>query len=329
MAHRSITRYRVILYIIKIESLIVLITCFLTAAALSAAVAPRYNSSKSLESLPPSPKGYGGHGGMFTFFVNFDAGMLTQRYNPEYAATHKNWQKVHALYEEHILNNFEYALTPRIPKTIHQIWLGSPLPEKYYALQQTWLEHHPDWEYRLWTDKEVEALNLINKKAYNKSTNYGQKSDIARYEILYRFGGLYVDTDFECLRAFDELHHCCDFYVGLSCQHSPHIINALIGAAPGHPILKECIHAIKRGNYKGGGFVATQNNTGPGLLTRSFLKCAGTAGTKDVAFPSSYFYPWPWYERDCNTRAQIMAWVRPETFALHHWHVSWNDGKTY
>ena len=33
----------------------------------------------------------------------------------------------------------------RIPKIIHQIWLGSPLPERYKQWQRTWTDNHPDW----------------------------------------------------------------------------------------------------------------------------------------------------------------------------------------
>src|ERR1700722_16260603 len=50
-----------------------------------------------------------------------------------------------ALYELHSPEKMELHNEPLIPKIIHQIWLGSPLPEKYKALQATWLNHHPDW----------------------------------------------------------------------------------------------------------------------------------------------------------------------------------------
>jgi mannosyltransferase OCH1-like enzyme len=66
---------------------------------------------------------------------------------------------------------------------------------------------------------------------------------------LYRFGGLYVDTDFELLQPekLDSLHKACDFYCGLTpldCQAFL-INNAIIGSIPGHPILKACITSLK------------------------------------------------------------------------------------
>ena len=67
-------------------------------------------------------------------------------------------------------------------------------PEKHKAFRETWMQNHPGWEFRLWTDADIEAFGLTNKRLYDETPNYGAKSDIARYEILYRIGGLYVDT---------------------------------------------------------------------------------------------------------------------------------------
>ena len=95
-----------------------------------------------------------------------------------------------------------------IPKIIHHIWLGSPFPDHLVALRQTWQRHHDstEWQMQLWDDDAIASFGLMNYEAYNAATNFGEKSDIARYEILYRLGGVYVDTDFECISALDDLH---------------------------------------------------------------------------------------------------------------------------
>lgn len=43
----------------------------------------------------------------------------------------------------------------KIPKIIHQIWLGSPLPQKFKKLQASWIKMHPEWTYILWTDRKA------------------------------------------------------------------------------------------------------------------------------------------------------------------------------
>jgi mannosyltransferase OCH1-like enzyme len=97
------------------------------------------------------------------------------------------------MYEE---NNF--SLIPpgtelKIPKIIHQIWLGSPLPESFKALRQSWITQHMgrDWLYKLWTDEDVAQMELYNQEFYDATNNYGIKSDILRWEILYM--NAYVD----------------------------------------------------------------------------------------------------------------------------------------
>lgn len=262
--------------------------------------------------------------------VDFDTAMATNYYyKKKLPDTHKDWKLVKDLYETHLITKPGYSLIPRIPKIIHQIWLGSEFPQKYVWLQETWKKHHPDWHYILWTEKELNAFKLENQKAYDTAANYGEKSDIARYEILYRLGGLYVDTDFECLRSFSVFHHYSDFYTGL-CSNADfvHCANGLIGSAPGHPIMRECIERLSKSDKKSGGFMSTLVKTGNFLYSKAFLKQAGKDGNKDIAFPPSFFYPWPDSHRQHNKREQIEKWLKPESFGIHHWYVSWNKGST-
>lgn len=262
------------------------------------------------------------------FVTPFDSSMamgVEDRYLPENSQTNPQWALAKKLYEDNALSNASVSEHPRIPKIIHQIWLGSPYPEKYKALRDTWLAHNPGWKYKLWTEPEIEALKLVNKKQYEKAKNYGERSDIARYEILYRFGGLYVDTDFECLRSFDVFHHCFDFYAGLGFGPEFELYNGLIGSAAGHPVLKCAIERI--GMHKPGTQVDTPFSTGPTFFAQCFYDTMKTQSkaikSHAVAFPCSYFYPWPCWERTYKEREEIEAWFRPETYAVHHWYTSW------
>lgn len=155
-----------------------------------------------------------------------------------------------------------------IPKIIHQIWIGPrPFPEKALKWKESWQKMHPDWEYKLWTNADVQHFDFANKKYFNQATNWGEKADILRYELVYRFGGLYVDIDFECLKPFDWLHHCCDFYAGIQAipllfNHKLRVANGLIAARPEHPILAHAIARIK--DFRQGPKVSTR--TGPRLF---------------------------------------------------------------
>ena len=166
------------------------------------------------------------------------------------------------------------AASSDIPKIIHHIWLGSPRPStpEYTVWFESWKLHHPDWEIRWWHDEDVRSMvergELINVDRFNAASNYGEKSDILRYEILLRYGGLYVDTDMECVSSFEALHSSrepaessarhrgfstgdkctgvCSFYVGWSNTGTIEINNGIIGSIPNHPILQSVVEAIQK-----------------------------------------------------------------------------------
>jgi mannosyltransferase OCH1-like enzyme len=210
-----------------------------------------------------------------------------------------------------------------IPPIIHFIWLGSPLPERCRAMVETWRSHHPHWTIKVWTDKDVEGFRMQNRAAFDKARNYGEKSDIWRYEILLRFGGVYVDTDFECLKSFDRIHKSCAFYAGLGYRPDPLLYNGLIGTVPGHPIIKLCVESLKTGSGDNNDS-RIMANTGPDFFTRCFFQRAGSCHNV-VPFPVTFFYPFPNSMRKerGNTGSVRRRWARAESYALHYWDWSW------
>lgn len=260
-------------------------------------------------------------------FISFDLSMSKANSHFEKCYTgkkqrHKQWVLFKKLYDQY--RHSSYSEKPRIPKIIHQIWLGSPFPQKYLAWQKSWQEKHPDWEYRLWTDADAKVFPFINRKRFDEAVNVGEKADIFRYEILNQFGGLYVDTDFACVQPFDIFHHTCDFYTGLEAALEENSVvalaNGLIGAAPGHPIIKSCIeHISKLSSGKDPGSVL--KISGPGCLKRAFIKCCQKGNYRNVAFPYTYFYPIPAQHFAKGTKPS--DWIQPETYGVHYWETSW------
>ncbi len=266
----------------------------------------------------------------FVESVLYSAQACCQPGNSLTPADVKGWQIFKPLYDKHIINNFHVSRKTRIPKIIHHIWLGSPLPEKFARYRRTWQQLHPTWTFMLWDDARVAQLGLVNLQAYNAATNYGEKSDIVRYEVLCRFGGLYVDTDFECLQPFDVLHHCSDFYTGSYPNPgggSLYVLNGLIGSKPGHPILKRCIKGIKKSAQSSNSAAAIIGRTGPDYFYRCIVQALVEHDKlhKTVIFPPTFFYPWSGALRGNRERDCIMRYIRPESFALHHWATSWTN----
>lgn len=207
----------------------------------------------------------------------------------------------------------------KIPKIIHQVWIGGKLPEIFKPLVKTWIEFHIDrgWVYKLWTDDDIEAFGLYNKEFYNQTDSPGVKSDLLKWEIVHRYGGVYVDMDFECYKALDLLHYTYDFYTAIQPLDTQfaQLGAALFAAVPGHPLLKHCIETIKDDwHHKG-----APTKSGPVHFTKSFYAMAGKDGSKDIAFPSFYFYPLGCLEKVLKKD----EWVAGGCFAVHHWAKSW------
>jgi mannosyltransferase OCH1-like enzyme len=121
----------------------------------------------------------------------------------------------HQLWKES-LENIILDDSLKIPKLIHFIWLGSSLPLKYSNIINVWKEKHPNFDIKIWNDEDVELLQLENINIFNNGSNYGIKSDILRYEILYNLGGIYIDIDYECIQSLENLTNTCSFFSGIS-----------------------------------------------------------------------------------------------------------------
>lgn len=201
----------------------------------------------------------------------------------------------------------------RIPKVIHRIWLGSAeMPPDYVRFGESWSEHHPGWEMRLWTDDELPPLRCPD--GLERCRNFGEASDVLRYEILHRFGGVYVDTDVECLRPLDALIADANAFAAYA---RPGVIgSAVIGAVPGHPAIDRTLDEVCAAAGTGQQVEAT----GPVALTRVL------EGADDVQlFGRETFYPLDYWEIPFTDRDEDAL---AGAYALHHWHATWQTRET-
>lgn len=203
-----------------------------------------------------------------------------------------------------------------IPRIIHRIWLGpKPLPAEFAAFGETWAALHPGWEMRLWTDANLPPL--ANQALFDSAPSFAAKADILRYELLLQFGGVYVDTDFECLKNIEPLLAGVECFVaqqkdleadfGKFC----YVNNALIGAAPGHPLFRDLVESLPQHMASLPPDVPASYLTGPHYLTTVLQ-----SHPEVKIFPAKFFYPYTATER----------WRRheefPEAYAVHHWTLS-------
>jgi mannosyltransferase OCH1-like enzyme len=184
------------------------------------------------------------------------------------------------------------------------------MPEAYSAFASGWRRLHPDWQYRLWGGGDLPPLR--NQPLYDRADELcpglsGQlRSDIVRLELLYEYGGVWVDTDFECLRAIDPLLEGVDCFAAWVTDEW--LNNAIMGAEPGHPFIGRLIDGLPESLAAYAG-EAPRVVSGPQYLTRTWREAPDGL----TLFAKELFYPYLWSELDRASESF------PNAYAVHHW----------
>ena len=178
-----------------------------------------------------------------------------------------------------------------IPKILHQIWIGpKPAPTN---LMKTWKEKHPYFEYILWTEQVIHdrRLQLTCVDKINLIPEINGKADIIRWEILYQYGGYFVDADSICIEPFDSYFSDKVAFATFENENvrAGLIATGTMGFIPKHPI---CLDIIQWINSNESTQLIKETrawySVGPGLLT----KMLETGKYKDVSiYPSHCFLP--------------------------------------
>lgn len=93
-----------------------------------------------------------------------------------------------------------------ITKTIHYCWFGrGELPEKAKQCIESWKNFCPDYEIKEWNEDNFDMNSCAYVKEAYEAKKWAFVSDYARFEILYKYGGLYFDTDVELVKSFDDI----------------------------------------------------------------------------------------------------------------------------
>jgi inositol phosphorylceramide mannosyltransferase catalytic subunit len=235
----------------------------------------------------------------------------------------------------HCGTSFDPCKHMPIPRIIHQTWKDESIPVPMQKLAASWIRNHPCWEYRLWTDTQNREFIRTHYPGflprYDSYPCHIQRVDAVRYFILYTFGGLYVDLDFECFHSLEPLLSEPECLFGLEPQEHCEIHNrdriignALMATAPRHAFFHAIIDDLA--DYKPP--PEHRNNviletTGPFMLTRVYKRCRSANVT---LLPSKYFYPLSLYELEQAAErgwSQVDHQKLREAYALHYFAGTW------
>lgn len=164
---------------------------------------------------------------------------------------------------------------------LFQIWIQNDfVSSDMYNVIQRWIQMNPNLNYTLLTNEKI--LKLIKHDnefpllydAYNKIKPFAYKSDMIRYYIMYKYGGVYSDIDTICINSVEPLYNDYDFVLSTDIDNSS-LCNAFICSKKGNTFFKVLLHAVINNimnNISGKGDLYI---TGSGILSETFLAYFG------------------------------------------------------
>lgn len=208
-----------------------------------------------------------------------------------------------------------------IPKVIHYCWFGRgkkpALAEKCIA---SWRKYLPDFEIKEWNEDNYDVNSIPYTAEAYAAKKYAFVSDYARFDILYRFGGIYFDTDVEVIRPIDDILAAGPF---MGCECGARIAPGLGGAAEkGMPVYEEILKDYRSRHFlKGDGSfnLTTVVDTATRIISAHTNKL--NAGMVSRAaeiniYPQDYFCP-----KNPETFKLV---VTKNTRTIHHYSGSWH-----
>jgi hypothetical protein len=211
----------------------------------------------------------------------------------------------------------------RIPKLIHYCWFGGKAkPDIVVKCMESWKRRLPDYEFIEWNESKFDVhSNPYVKEAYHAG-KFAFVSDYVRVYALYHLGGIYMDTDVEVLKSFDDLLHHESFW---GFEQENFIATSTIGAAKGNKLIKQFLDSYQRKSFlkKDGSFDSLTNVAVVTELLRTMgLKVNGEYQELEgigAFYPQTYFSPYDYI----NCR----SFQTGDTYTIHHFHKSWLSPK--
>lgn len=217
----------------------------------------------------------------------------------------------------------EPARSVGIPPIIHRT-----VPESTDAEVESWwdgfVQAHPSadgWTCRTWRDPLNPDEFPETSGVWDQCSTGAQRAGLIRLEVIWRHGGIYVDSDVECYDTLLPLLNVGCFVAGW--EDAKTIPDAVFAAPAKHPVTAELLDAARRSVERGD----DPWHSGPGVFTRALPHAAKRGAA--ILLPPGSFYPYHWKSKDRDRRRDHKT-EQPWALMAHHWRGSWlpeNQGK--
>lgn len=211
-----------------------------------------------------------------------------------------------------------------IPKKIHCFWFsGEKKPERYQKCLDSWRRVMPDYEIVEWDKENWDVEQTAFTKSAAEKGAWAFVSDYARLDVIWRYGGIYLDLDVQVLRRFDDLLHCGAFWAYDADGNID--LGSGFGAEKGNALVRDLLCS-----YDGKIYTSYADYNQPAFLRPVFqshgfemngnfqILCGipGGISADTVVYPRSRFTPY-------DSIAHICYADMSDTYSIHLFHSGW------
>lgn len=208
----------------------------------------------------------------------------------------------------------------KIPQIIHYCWFGgTEIPEKNKQWMSSWKKICPEFEIIEWNETNYDIKkNRYMYEAY-RAKKWGFVPDFARLDIIYNHGGIYLDTDIEIIKNFEDLLYQ-DAFAGVDSSWSVSL-GLGFGARKYHPIIKELLNLYEDMDFDEHNMVPA-----PALMIPFFERYGYKSNGEFQKIRDMTIYP----EKVLSGKNNLTGVIAPtdKTFAIHHYDGSWCKKET-
>lgn len=197
-----------------------------------------------------------------------------------------------------------------IPKKIHYCWFsGENYPDDIKKYLDSWKIMLPDYEFVHWDAIKARSTGLAWVIDALNEKRWAFASDAVRLYALYNEGGIYLDTDVELLKSFDDLLERKNFF-GFE-NGSRRIEGAVLGSEPQSPAIASALafYQTHKFNFEES---KVDELVLPNILSKTFSKIPNIE-----IFPEHVFSPKNYTDGSIK--------VNLDTFCIHHFSSSWRS----
>lgn len=210
-----------------------------------------------------------------------------------------------------------------ISRVIHYCWFSNePFPPLILKCIESWKKYLPEYEFKLWNYETFPKGKSIWVDEAIDAGKYAFAADYIRAYALYTEGGIYLDSDVEVLKSFDDLLHL-PYFIGK--ENGGLIEAAVMGSEKGNQLFKHLLNYYDEKKH----FKNVSGELNITALPKIIMDIINNYFVSTYVNSVDYIY-------DDKTKCFILPWdyfspkakngkisISQNTYTIHHFNGGW------